>query len=39
MRGAMKILNFDSDDEENIFKIMALVLHLGNIEFGGMYGR
>ena len=35
MRGAMKILNFDSDDEENIYKVMALVLHLGNVIFGG----
>ena len=35
MRGAMKVLNFADEDEENIFKIMAIVLHLGNIEFGG----
>lgn len=37
MRGAMKVLNFTTDDESNIFNIMACVLHLGNIEFGGMY--
>ena len=37
MRGAMKVLNFTEDDEKNIYKIMAIVLHLGNIEFGGMY--
>ena len=36
MRGAMKVLSFTADDEANIFKIMACVLHLGNIEFGGM---
>lgn len=35
MRGAMKVLNFADEDERNIFKIMAIVLHLGNIEFGG----
>lgn len=35
MRGAMKVLNFTPEDEANIFKIMAIVLHLGNIEFGG----
>jgi myosin heavy subunit len=35
MRGAMKVLSFTEDDESNIFKIMAIVLHLGNIEFGG----
>ena len=37
MRGAMKVLSFTADDEANIFKIMACVLHLGNIEFGGIY--
>ena len=37
MRGAMKVLSFTPDDEANIFKIMACVLHLGNIEFGGTY--
>ena len=36
MRGAMKVLNFSSEDEINIFRIMACVLHLGNIEFGGI---
>ena len=42
MRGAMKVLNFTDEDEKNIFQIMAIVLHLGNIEFGGKilsYGR
>ena len=37
MRGAMKVLNFSSDDESNIYRIMAIVLHLGNIQFGGTY--
>ena len=37
MRGAMKVLNFSSEDESNIYRIMAIVLHLGNIQFGGTY--
>ncbi len=31
----MKILNFSNDDMANIWTVVALVLHLGNIEFGG----
>lgn len=36
IRGAMKVLNFSNDDMSNIWIVMALVMHLGNIEFGGM---
>ncbi len=35
IRGAMKILNFSNEDMANIWTVVALVLHLGNIEFGG----
>ena len=37
MRGAMKVLNFTDQNQEELWKIVAIVLHLGNIEFGGMY--
>ena len=32
---AMKILNFSDDDQKNIWKIVATVMHLGNLEFSG----
>ena len=35
IRGAMKVLNFSNDDMSEIWRIVALVLHLGNIRFGG----
>ena len=35
IRGAMKVLNFADSDQSNIWSIIALVMHLGNIEFGG----
>ena len=35
MIGAMKILNFSDDDQKNIWKIVATVMHLGNLEFSG----
>lgn len=35
IRGAMKVLNFSNDDMSNIWVVVALVMHLGNIEFGG----
>ena len=36
MKGAMKILNFSDDDMNEIWKIVATVMHLGNIDFGGI---
>ena len=35
IRGAMKVLNFSEEDQWNIWRIIALVMHLGNIQFGG----
>ena len=35
IRGAMKVLNFSEEDQWNIWRIVALVMHLGNIQFGG----
>lgn len=35
IRGAMKVLNFTSEDEGNIWRTVATVMHLGNIIFGG----
>ena len=39
MVGAMKVLNFSETEMWNIWKIVALVMHLGNIDFGGIYIR
>ena len=35
IRGAMKVLNFTEDEQWNIWTIVALVMHLGNVVFGG----
>ncbi len=37
IRGAMKVLNFTPVEMDNIWSIVATVLHLGNIVFGGTY--
>lgn len=37
IRGAMKVLNFTAEEMDNIWSIVATVLHLGNIVFQGMY--
>ena len=34
MQEALKVIGFDSDEKECIFKIIAAILHLGNVEFG-----
>ena len=36
MKGAMKILNFSVDDMNEIWRVVATVMHLGNIDFGGI---
>ena len=35
IRGAMKVLSFNEDEMWNIWRIVALIMHLGNITFGG----
>ena len=35
IRGAMKVLNFTEDEQWKIWTIVALVMHLGNVVFGG----
>ena len=35
IRGAMKVLNFTKEEQWNIWTIVALVMHLGNVVFGG----
>lgn len=37
MKGAMKILNFSPQDQNELWKIVAIVMHLGNIVFKGNY--
>jgi len=32
---AMKVLEFNKDDRDTLFKVVAAILHLGNIEFRG----
>lgn len=34
--GAMKVLNFSPEEMWDIWKIVAMVMHLGNISFGGL---
>ena len=35
MVGAMRVLNFEDDEMWNIWELIACVLHLGNLVFGG----
>ena len=35
MKGAMKILSFSEPEQMELWKIVATVMHLGNIVFGG----
>ena len=35
IRGAMQVLNFTEEEQWNIWTIVALVMHLGNVVFGG----
>ena len=35
IRGAMKVLMFDEAEMQNIWEVIACVLHLGNFVFGG----
>ena len=37
MKGAMKILNFSEPEQGELWKIIAIVMHLGNINFGGVF--
>ena len=40
IRGAMKVLNFTDEEQWNIWMVVALVMHLGNLKFtGGAMGR
>jgi hypothetical protein len=39
MREAMERLNFSSDEITNVFRLVAAVLYLGNLEFGQGTGR
>lgn len=33
--GAMKVLMFEDSEMQNIWELIACVLHLGNLVFGG----
>lgn len=35
IRGAMKVLNFSDEEIWDVFKLLAVVLHLGNIKYKG----
>ena len=35
----MKVLNFTEEEQWNIWTIVALVMHLGNVVFGGEEGK
>ena len=34
--GAMKVLDFTEEEMWDIWKIVAMIMHLGNIHFGGL---
>ena len=36
--GAMKVLNFSADEMWDIWQLVAMIMHLGNISFGGKCG-
>ena len=36
IRGAMKVLDFREEEMWDIWRTVAITLHLGNIQFGGM---
>lgn len=36
IRGAMKVLNFTESEMWDIWRVVALIMHLGNISFGGV---
>lgn len=37
IRGAMKVLNFEAEEQWNIWELVAACLHMGNIAFGGQH--
>ena len=37
MKGAMKILNFSDQEQFELWKIVATIMHLGNIVFLGLF--
>lgn len=36
IRGALKVLYFSKEEQWDIWKVVALIMHLGNISFGGV---
>ena len=36
IRGAMKVLNFQEEEMWDIWRIVAIIMHLGNVCFGGV---
>ena len=39
IRSAMKVLTYTDDEIQNLFRVLAAVLHLGNIEHRGINCR
>ena len=37
MQGALTQIGFDDDEKSDIFKLLAAILHLGNLEFTGLW--
>ena len=35
IRSAMKVLTYTDDEIQNLYRVLAAVLHLGNIEYRG----
>jgi myosin heavy subunit len=36
IRSAMKVLNFSDEEMLNIFRLLAAILHLGNVKYNGV---
>lgn len=36
IRSAMKVLNFSDEDTLNIIRLLAAILHLGNVKYKGL---
>jgi myosin-7 len=36
VKAAMKVLNFSDDETQNIIRLLAAILHLGNVKYKGL---
>lgn len=36
VKAAMKVLNFSDEETQNIIRLLAAILHLGNVKYKGL---